>query len=62
MENKHTDLTDIILLGMAAVLCGAKKRKSFQIFVRSKIDWLELNREFPSEIATRQSISHIIPI
>ena len=58
--NKEYDLTDIVFLTMAAVLCGAKGWKAIQIFGEYQLDWLRQYREFPNGIPTRHSIGRII--
>jgi len=58
--NKDYDLTDIVFLTLAGVLCGAKGWKAIQIFGEYQLDWLRQYREFPNGIPTRHSIGRII--
>ncbi|WP_156873990.1 ISAs1 family transposase, partial [Psychromonas hadalis] len=58
--NKEYDLTDIVFLTMAGVLCGAKGWKAIQIFGEYQLNWLRQYREFPNGIPTRHSIGRII--
>jgi predicted transposase YbfD/YdcC len=58
--NIRYDLTDIIFLTMAGVLCGASGWKAIQMFGEGQIDWLRQYREFPNGIPTRHTIGRII--
>jgi len=58
--NKYYELSDIIFLTIAAILCGAKSWKAINIFGEAQLDWLKKYRGFSHGIPTRQSIGRII--
>jgi predicted transposase YbfD/YdcC len=58
--NKNYELSDIIFLTIAAILCGAKGWKAINIFGEAQLDWLKEYRDFSHGIPTRHSIGRII--
>jgi hypothetical protein len=54
--NKNHELSDIIFLTIAAILCGAKGWKAINIFGVAQLDWLKEYRDFSHGIPTRHSI------
>jgi hypothetical protein len=58
--NKNYELSDIIFLTIAAILCGAKGWKAINIFGVAQLDWLKEYRDFSHGIPTRHSIGRII--
>ncbi|MFT5760716.1 MAG: hypothetical protein ACI9LM_005503 [Alteromonadaceae bacterium] len=58
--NKYYELSDIIFLTIAAVLCGAKGWKAINIFGEAQLNWLKEYRDFSHGIPTRHSIGRII--
>ena len=58
--NKSYELTDIIFLTIAAVLCGARGWKAIKIFGEAQLDWLKEYGNFSHGIPTRHSIGRII--
>jgi predicted transposase YbfD/YdcC len=58
--NKNYELSDIIFLTIAAILCGPKGWKAINIFGVAQLDWLKEYRDFSHGIPTRHSIGRII--
>jgi hypothetical protein len=57
--NRLHNLTDVIVIGMVAVLCGAETWKQMVGFAKSKIDFLLEFLELPHGIPSENTINRV---
>lgn len=59
-RRKRHLLTDIIILAIVAVLCGAESWDSIELFGKTKIDFLRLFLKLPNGIPSHDTINRVI--